>query len=610
MRGCSFFDDERYELEGAAIDEAAVGEAQVWQAGEGDEGHGHKWRWHAAADGFPGFFEGGDVCCHFFGGFVVHEAGDRELGEAEHFSVGDCDHAAAAIDEGVGGEGHVVVVCADDEQIVGVVSNGGCHGAAFDAEAFDEADAFGAGGMVAFEDDGFEHVLLGVAFEMAARDGELDEALDVADARRNDFDGADGDAVAVFRRSDLEGVGGDGIFQMDALARPVWVGVWSERVGHFSVDGDGFAVDDGANDVEMFEILQQDDVGAFPRSDGAEILIHAVALGGVDGGHADGGDWIDAVFDGDAQDVIHVAVADEGVWMGVVADEAGEATADAGFGEGFGDHWQILPGAAHAQLGVHAETHFGDDVFGTGGFVAAADAAGGVGVQSGTGFWQGVVAGDDFVCDEGGVDDAVGVVIAGEDAWEVHHFAEAHDLVSLHGAGDVFWSDETAGVFKSWHGWHAGRGDEHAFERCALCVVDHAAHAVETEHVADLVGIGIDADGAVGHDGFGVFADGEHGGFDVDVTVEKTWRHVEAAGVDDLGVWADAGCGVADEGDASFGDGDVDVFLELGGADVDERAAADDGVSGLAALGDGGEGLGDFPERVFAKMIVHGEIPF
>ena len=56
--------------------------------------------------------------------------------------------------------------------------------------------------------------------------------------------------------------------------------------------------------------------------------------------------------------------------------------------------------------------------------------------------------------------------------------------------------------------------------------------------------------------------------------------------------------------------GDVDVFLELGGADVDERAAADDGVSGLAALGDGGEGLGDFPERVFAKMIVHGEIPF
>ena len=162
-----FFDDQRHELEGAAVDEAAVGEAEVRQAGERDEGHGHEWGWHIAADGFPGFFEGGDVCCHFFGGFIVHETGDRELGEAEHFSVGDCDHAAAAIDEGVGGEGHVVVVCADDEQIVGIVGNGGCHGAAFDAEAFDEACAFGAGGVVAFEDDGLEHVLCGVAFKMA-----------------------------------------------------------------------------------------------------------------------------------------------------------------------------------------------------------------------------------------------------------------------------------------------------------------------------------------------------------------------------------------------------------------------------------------------------------
>ena len=28
----------------------------------------------------------------------------------------------------------------------------------------------------------------------------------------------------------------------------------------------------------------------------------------------------------------------------------------------------------------------------------------------------------------------------------------------------------------------------------------------------------------------------------------------------------------------------------------------------LRALGDGGEGLGDFPERAFAKMIVHGDL--
>ena len=166
-RGCSFFNDERYELEGAAVDETAVGEAQVWQAGEGDEGHGHEWGWHIAADGFPGFFELGDVGGHVFGGFVVHETSDRQFCKAEHLAVLNGDHAAAALDEGVGGEGHVVIIGADDEEVVGVVGDGGGHGAAFDAEAFDEACAFGAGGVVAFEDDGLEHVLRGVAFKMA-----------------------------------------------------------------------------------------------------------------------------------------------------------------------------------------------------------------------------------------------------------------------------------------------------------------------------------------------------------------------------------------------------------------------------------------------------------
>ena len=162
-----FFDDQRHELEGAAVDEAAVGEAEVRQAGERDEGHGHEWGWHVAADGFPGFFELGDVGGHVFGGFVVHETGDRQFCEAEHLAVLNGDHAAAALDEGVGGEGHVVIIGADDEEVVGVVGDGGGHSAALDAEAFDEACAFGAGGVVAFEDDGLEHVLCGVAFKMA-----------------------------------------------------------------------------------------------------------------------------------------------------------------------------------------------------------------------------------------------------------------------------------------------------------------------------------------------------------------------------------------------------------------------------------------------------------
>lgn len=42
----SFFDlfgDQWHEGEGAAIDETAVGEAEIRQAGERDQSHGHEW---------------------------------------------------------------------------------------------------------------------------------------------------------------------------------------------------------------------------------------------------------------------------------------------------------------------------------------------------------------------------------------------------------------------------------------------------------------------------------------------------------------------------------------------------------------------------------------
>lgn len=55
-------------------------------------------------------------------------------------------------------------------------------------------------------------------------------------------------------------------------------------------------------------------------------------------------------------------------------------------------------------------------------------------------------------------------------------------------------------------------------------------------------------------DSFGVFADREHRGFDMDMTVEETRGDIQPAGVDDFGRFTDAGAGVADEGDAAFCD--------------------------------------------------------
>lgn len=111
-------------------------------------------------------------------------------------------------------------------------------------------------------------------------------------------------------------------------------------------------------------------------------------------------------------------------------------------------------------------------------------------------------------------------------------------------------------------------------------------------------------------DSFGVFADREHRGFDMDMTVEETRGDIQPAGVDDFGRFTDAGAGVADEGNAAFCDGDVETVEDLSGADIDEPAAADDGVSRSASLSDISEGLSDVPERAFAKMVDHGWTPF
>lgn len=189
-----------------------------------------------------------------------------------------------------------------------------------------------------------------------------------------------------------------------------------------------------------------------------------------------------------------MALADKRVWMGVVRDEASKTSADLVLCERSGDHRHILPGAAHAKLGVHAKAHLGNDVFRTRGFVTAAHAAGDVGVEAGFGLRQGIVAGDNFVSGEGGVNDTVRVVIGSKNAWEVHHFAKTDNLIPLHGAGDVFRSDEAAGVFKTRHSRHAGRGHEHALEWCTLAVFDYALYAIKAEDIADLVRIGINTD--------------------------------------------------------------------------------------------------------------------
>lgn len=78
--------------------------------------------------------------------------------------------------------------------------------------------------------------------------------------------------VASFWGWDLKGIGGHSIFEVDAVAGPVRISVWGRLMYHFAVNGNGFPVDDGACDCKDFQVFEEDDIGAFARGDGAEIL--------------------------------------------------------------------------------------------------------------------------------------------------------------------------------------------------------------------------------------------------------------------------------------------------------------------------------------------------
>ena len=462
------------------------------------------------------------LLAHGRGVQVVHEAGDGQLHEAEHLAVGHDDHAAAHLGERVGRQRHVRIVGAHHEQVVGVVGNGGGHGAALDAEALGEPDAEGAALMVALEDEGLQHVLFKVAFQGAVRHGEDGANLAVGHRAGQHLDDAHAYRVTlggIGRRFHAERLGRDGAPQVHGVGHPGRVFEGRKREGARAVFGHDLAVDEHAGDVQILQVVQKHDVGALARGDGAQLVVHAEAGGGVDGHHLDGAHRVDAAFHGLAQDVVEVPIGHERVRVRVVGDEVREARVDVGLGDGGRQVRQVEPRRAVAQLGVLAEAHLGQRVLGAGRLVAAAHAAGDVGVQPLVGLGDGVVACDHLVGGEGGGQLAVGVIGARQHAGEVHHLAEAHHAVPGHGIRDLGGAHGGAGVLEAGHGRHAGRRRHHGLQRRARSVLHHHLHPFKAEHIAHLVGIPVNAHRAVGDNGPGVLAGADHGGLHVDVPV-------------------------------------------------------------------------------------------
>ena len=316
-----------------------------------------------------------------------------------------------------------------------------------DAEALGEARGEGARVMVTLEDEGLQDVLVGQALQAAVDDGHAVVLLDRhGEAGQRLHDAHLGVSVGqlVPRRvegGNPEGVGADRGRHVHRVEHEVRPGIRRGREERAAVLCHDLSVDDDALDAEVAKVVDEDQVSTLARRDGAHVARHLEALRHVDGDHLDGGDRVDAVLDGLAQDAVEVPLGDERLGVVVVGDEADETRVDGVADDGLRELAKVVPGRSLAHERVLSHADLGRDVLGARRLVAARDAGGDVGVEQAVGVGHGEVARHDLASLEGLVDLLDGVVLAAQDARVVHHLAETHHGVPGHGLADVLGVD-------------------------------------------------------------------------------------------------------------------------------------------------------------------------
>ncbi len=540
---------------------------------------------------------------------VAHEAADRQLDKSEHLAVLH-GHLAAALDERLGSKRHVLVVVADHEQVMRVVAHG-LGERAMHAKARAEAIGVRAlGTVMAVEHGHLERVDLGVCLELAVDHGYIDDDVLGDGGATHAADGAHATSAVGTVDRDLEVGSREVAADMHGVGHKVGPLVELMVEERAAVLGHEVAVDVDALGHKAVEIGQDHEIGALARGDGAHVRIDTEHLCCVDGGELQRRHRVAAaLMHAGAERAVHAALGDERIGMVIVGAKGDQARVDAGLEHLRQVAWERQPRRAVAGLNVHAHTQLGDDVLGRDALVARAHAGGDVGVEAAVLLRDGVVAGHALAGLEGLGDLADRVLLAAEDAGEVHHLAEAHDVVPVHGLGHLRGIDVGAAVVKARDGRHArGRG-EHVLERGALGVVEHGAHTLHAGDVAALVRVGEDRGGAARHHDARVLGAADHGGLNMDMRINVAGRHVLASGVDDLGSLTDAVLGGvladAEIGHAPAGDGDIGVLEDLVRGHAHEIGVADNKVGRTLALGDLDELGVALPERRLAEIIDH-----
>ena len=477
----------------------------------------------------------------------AHNARDLELHLAEDLAAVHPHDTAAELDHAVGCCRHILLIRADDDDVVAVVGDGGRHRAGLEPIALDIADADVVGVLMPLDDRDLEDVVLHADLACVARVGGDDLAGDHAQhAART----ALGKALRGERR-DVERL-------VCALCKMRFDLRRVERRDGLAVEHELALLVD-LEYVEILKIVDDDEVREEAGRDGAAVIEQEVARG-VMRGALDGDDGVDARLDGAADDIVDVSLFQKVV--GVLVVRAEHTVGVILRREQRQQRVEVAGSGALADHDILTALDLGKRILHGGALMVGVDAGGNIGIELVAGK-PGRVTVDLLVVRLRGDDFFEHLLIARVNTVGVHHLGKSLNAVVLIERVDGAVIEHRAGFIQR-RGRYAGRQHKAHVNGKTLSRLKHIFDAVRAHDVCDLMRIGHDSGGAVRKHCFGKFLWGDQRAFQMDMRVQKTGQHELAAHVD-LNLAAVA---LAHAGDQSARNGDIPM-AELAAEDVD-----------------------------------------
>ncbi|KAF5071608.1 hypothetical protein DSECCO2_210450 [anaerobic digester metagenome] len=460
---------------------------------------------------------------YFLDGGFREQSRNGQLQFRQDLAVFDQDDAAADFPNPLDGPEDIGIAGSGADQIMGIMGNGGGDGAFLNAKTVQGTDPGQGQCPVAFQTDQLGHGL--AVGEVLRFDPALFQPGDQAARRHHQGAvGRAGQAQRLFRQR----------LKPDRRARPVQQR--KRKVYNLPLAADQPAPGINRLDGDIGQIIDDQEI-SLPAGRQRAPVLQAVCLGRVEAGHGISPGRVNSVADGQSDQVVDGAVAQDIKGFDVIGAE--EAAAPVVVVDRRQQRQSVFGGRAFTDLNVHPQPDPFFHFLPGGAFMLGLDATAHIGIQGFPRNARSVAVAGPVGKGRQLLSDGFGSL---EQRRKVHHFPQTVRRFMGFQAAHLLRGQFAAGMVNG-RGRHAGRNHEPEIQRQAPGGVHQPAHAGFPQDIGNFVRIRHYRGDAVGQHPPGILTRGHHGRFDVHMAVQKGRDNPAAGAVQlrDAFVVTDAG---------------------------------------------------------------------